>query len=90
MNLYKNQRESKDWGKNLTDHFMASWDPREERPSTNGSWGKREDSKDNHWGPEVCWDHNGDNGPLAFTEMNSEEKEVCARFARSVEWVDTC
>ncbi|KAI2093326.1 kinesin-like protein [Ophidiomyces ophidiicola] len=81
LHLYRSQKESKDWGKNVTDHFMADWNPLEESPTTNGGWGKREDFKDSHAGPEVCWDHDGKIEPLALIDMNQEEKEL---FSTSV------
>ncbi|OAL72431.1 GYF domain-containing protein [Trichophyton violaceum] len=82
LNLYKNHRGSKDWGKSITGYFMGDWDPRSERPSTNGSWGKQDDSKDNTTAnPEVCWDHKGQSEPLGLLDMNDEEKEL---FSTSV------
>ncbi|KAF3482826.1 GYF domain-containing protein [Arthroderma uncinatum] len=82
LSLYKNQRGSKDWGKSISGYFMGDWNPRSERPPTNGSWGKQDDSKDyNAAGPEVCWDHKGQSEPLGLMDMNEEEKEL---FSTSV------
>ncbi|EEQ31468.1 GYF domain-containing protein [Microsporum canis CBS 113480] len=82
LNLYKNQRGSKDWGKSISGYFMGDWNPRSERPPTNGSWGKQDDSKDNNAaGPEICWDHKGQSEPLGLMDMNDEEKEL---FSTSV------
>ncbi|EER29147.1 hypothetical protein D8B26_000430 [Coccidioides posadasii str. Silveira] len=81
LNFYKNQKESKEWGKNVTDYFMADWNPLEETPATNGGWGKREDFKDSHAGPEVCWDHGGRIEPLGLMNMTQEEKDL---FSSSV------
>ncbi|PGH06227.1 hypothetical protein AJ80_08196 [Polytolypa hystricis UAMH7299] len=81
LNLYKSQVQGGNLGKQLSDHFMADWNPHDGTPTTNGAWGKREDFKDNHNGPEVCWDHDGQVQPLALTEMNDEEKEL---FSTSV------
>ena len=55
---------------------MADWNPCEGTPTVNGSWNKRDDYKDSHSGPEICWDHSGQVEPLALTEMNDEEKDV--------------
>lgn len=38
-------------------------------------WGKPNDAHA-HNDPAVCWDSNGDLGPLGHQEMSSEEKEV--------------
>ncbi|WEW57254.1 kinesin-like protein [Emydomyces testavorans] len=81
LDLYKSQKESKDWGKNVTEFFMADWDPLEESPAANGGWGKREELKDSHAGPEVCWDHSGKIEPLALMDLTQEEKEL---FSTSV------
>ncbi|EEP81623.1 predicted protein [Uncinocarpus reesii 1704] len=81
LSLYKSQKESKDWGKHVTDYFMADWNPLEESPAANGGWGKRDDFKDSHGGPEVCWDHDGKIEPLTLMVMTQEEKEL---FSTSV------
>lgn len=76
LNIFKTQRDSGTLGKNMGDHFLAAWNPLEDSSSTNGAWGKREDQKDPSSGPEVCWDHLGQHGPLGLTELNDEEREV--------------
>ncbi|EEH36304.1 GYF domain-containing protein [Paracoccidioides lutzii Pb01] len=77
LSFYKSQQDSGSWGKHITDYFMADWNPHDDTASTvNGSWNKREDIKDGHAGPEVCWDHSGQAQPLALTEMNDEEKNL--------------
>lgn len=76
LGLYKSQREWDNWGKNVTDYFMADWNPRDGTPPTS-AWGKKDDQqKDNSSGPEICWDHAGQVQPLALVEMNEEEKDV--------------
>lgn len=81
LELYKSQRESGSLAKNVTDYFVADWDPHVETPSVNGAWGKREDQKDPPNGPEICWDHGGQVEPLALMTMTDEEKEL---FSASV------
>lgn len=76
LSLYKAQRESGTLGKNVADYFIADWNPHVETPPTNGAWGKREDSKDNPSGPEICWDHGGQVEPLGLVDMTDDEKEV--------------
>ncbi|GKZ17631.1 hypothetical protein AbraIFM66951_011742 [Aspergillus brasiliensis] len=75
LSLYKTQRESGVLGKNVADYFVADWNPHETSP-VNGAWGKREDSKDNPSGPEVCWDHGGQVEPLGLVDMTDDEKEL--------------
>ncbi|KAF4277644.1 hypothetical protein CNMCM8057_002472 [Aspergillus fumigatus] len=81
LSLYKAQRESGTLGKNVADYFIADWNPHVETPPTNGAWGKREDSKDNPSGPEICWDHGGQVEPLGLVDMTGDEKEL---FSASV------
>lgn len=84
LNVYKALRESGNLGKSLADYFVADWDPHVATPTANGAWGKRDDQhqhhphhKDNHSGPEVCWDHGGQMEPLGLMGMTDDEKEVC-------------
>ncbi|PYI07594.1 GYF domain protein [Aspergillus sclerotiicarbonarius CBS 121057] len=75
LSLYRTQRESGILGKNVADYFVADWNPHETSP-VNGAWGKREDSKDNPSGPEVCWDHGGQSEPLGLVDLTDDEKEL--------------
>lgn len=76
LNLYKAQRDSGALNKNVADYFAADWNPGTETSPVNGAWGRREDSKDNPSGPEVCWDHDGQMEPLGLLDMTEDEKEV--------------
>lgn len=76
LSIFKSQRDSGALGKNMGDHFLASWNPLEETSATNGAWGKKEDAKDAPPGPEFCWDHLGHNDPLGLIDMTEEEREV--------------
>ncbi|KKZ64173.1 hypothetical protein EMCG_01521 [[Emmonsia] crescens] len=78
LSFYKSQQDLGNWGKHISDYFMADWNPHDEMPSSvNGNWSKREDLKESTTtGPEVCWDHSGQVQPLALTEMNDEEKDL--------------
>lgn len=80
LELYRSQRDSGVLGKNVTDCFVADWDPHLES-GLNGAWGKRDDQKDAPTGPEVCWDHTGQVEPLALVDMTDDEKDL---FATSV------
>lgn len=76
LNLYKSQRETGNLGKNVSDYFVADWNPHQETPSANGAWGKRDDHKDTPSGPEICWDHGGHVEPLGLVDLTDDEKEV--------------
>jgi len=68
----------KDLGQNkdVSALFMGGWDP-DNSSTTNGrsGWGKSGDGRDNY-GPEVCWNRNGDSLPIAFEEMSDVEKAL--------------
>lgn len=88
LELYRSQRDSGVLGKNVSDCFVADWDPHLDSGlngggsgSGSGAWGKREDQKDAPTGPEICWDHTGQVEPLALVDMTDDEKDL---FATSV------
>lgn len=55
---------------------MGGWDPDNSNGANGRSgWGKTGDGRDNY-GPEVCWNRNGDSLPIAFEEMSDLEKTV--------------
>ncbi|THC92047.1 hypothetical protein EYZ11_008485 [Aspergillus tanneri] len=76
LELYKAQRDSGALNKNVADYFVADWNPRPDTSPVNGAWGRREDSKDNPSGPEVCWDHDGHMEPLGLVDMTDDEREL--------------
>jgi PERQ amino acid-rich with GYF domain-containing protein len=77
LSIFKGQRDSGTLGKNMGDHFLASWNPLDDTGATNGAWAKKEDQKDSPPGPEVCWDPVGHYEPLGLIDMTEEEREVC-------------
>lgn len=76
LNIFRGQRDSGALGKQMGDHFLASWNPLEEAPATNGAWGKKEDQKESPPGPEVCWDYLGLHEPLGLIDMTEDEREL--------------
>ncbi|KAL2070804.1 hypothetical protein VTL71DRAFT_13830 [Oculimacula yallundae] len=62
--------------KDVSALYMGGWDP-DNSNGTNGrsGWGKTGDGRDNY-GPEVCWNRNGDSLPIAFEEMSDLEKTL--------------
>jgi PERQ amino acid-rich with GYF domain-containing protein len=76
LGIYRSRRDSGILGGDVSDFFVADWNPHEEATMVNGSWGKRDDHKDSSLGPEVCWDHEGQFVPLGLLDMTDDEKEV--------------
>lgn len=76
LSIYKNQEDSGNLGKNLSDIFLGSWNPEDPKLGQTSSWGKRDDTKDTATGPEICWDHEGRTAPLGLQDMDDEEREV--------------
>lgn len=62
--------------KDVSALFMGGWDP-DNSNGTNGrsGWGKTGDGRDNY-GPQICWNRNGDSLPIAFEDMSDLEKTV--------------
>ncbi|KAL1994866.1 hypothetical protein VTN49DRAFT_1053 [Thermomyces lanuginosus] len=82
LEIFKNQRDSGSLGKNLTDFFVANWNPLEETSTTNGAIGK-DNPKGAALGAEVCWDHAGQFEPLGLTELTDDEKELFSTTVNS-------
>ena len=76
MDLYKTKRDAGALNRNLSALFSGGWNPHEPSQGVSSTWGKRDESKDNTSGPEVCWNHEVDEDPLGLLEMNDQEKEV--------------
>jgi len=74
--MYKKQKESENWGKNIGELFMGEWNPTDPSAASNGSWARRDENKDPTSGPEICWDHGGNVEPLGLLDMTDEEKDV--------------
>lgn len=69
LDVYNAQKDAGLIGNNLGSIFAGPWDP-----STGSSWTGRSDSKDP--GAEVCWNAQPDTIPLAFRDMDENEKQV--------------
>ena len=96
LDVYRTLRESGILGKDLADYFVADWDPHVATSTANGAWGKRDEQrnshphshhKDNHSGPEVCWDHGGQVEPLGLSDLTDDEKEVRVSFPPSLYFI---
>lgn len=76
LDIANARKETAGATKNVASLFLSGWDP----DSSNGSngrsgWGKTSDGRDSY-GPEVCWNRNGDTVPISFEEMSEAEKTV--------------
>ena len=79
VHLYRAQKEAGDLGKNLTDLFVAEWQPGAGNAhATAGTiWNRKDDaSRDAAAGADICWDSNGGTVPLGLLDMTDAEKEV--------------
>ncbi|KAJ5042325.1 uncharacterized protein L3040_004877 [Drepanopeziza brunnea f. sp. 'multigermtubi'] len=80
------QREAAGAVKNVSSLFINGWDP-DNSNGTNGTngrtgWGKSADGRE-HYGPEVCWNPNGDSTPISFEQMSEGEKILFATDVNS-------
>ena len=82
LGLYKEQRESTNWAKNIENAFMGPWNLENPSASSSGTWGKKDD-KDGISGPEICWVHAGNVEPLGLLEMDDEERDVSSSLPTS-------
>lgn len=48
-----------------------------------GKWARREESKENGVGLDVCWERGGGIMPMGLVDMTDEEKEVCCHYENS-------
>jgi hypothetical protein len=76
IDIYKAQRDSGALDRNLEQLFSGGWNPYEQRDEAVSSWDKRDKSKDQTAGPEICWNPQVDDDPLSLLDMTEEEKEV--------------
>jgi PERQ amino acid-rich with GYF domain-containing protein len=85
LGLYKEQRDGGNWGQNISEAFMGTWDPHNPSAGSNGTWGKK-DEKEGASGPEICWIHGGNIDPLGLIDMDDEERDVrCCDSGRACE-----
>ena len=76
LDLFRTHGESGQLNKNVSDLLMGGWNPGVSNASTNGTWNRTDELKDNINGPEVCWDIEGSVQPLGLIDITDDEKEV--------------
>lgn len=75
LDLFKTQERNGFSSTNVNDLFIDGWSPGAVNGTSNGGWGKRDDTREAA-GADICWDHEGSVNPIAIQEMNEEEREV--------------
>lgn len=75
LDMFRGQEKNGPSSMNINDLFMDGWTPGTVNGNENGSWGKKEDSRESA-GTDICWDINGSVRPISLDEMDEEEREV--------------
>ena len=75
LDLFRTQDRNGFANTRIDDLYVDGWSPGTVNGTSNGGWGKRDDSKE-ALGPDICWDHEGSVHPMAMQEMTEEEREV--------------
>ena len=76
LDLFRAHGESGTSNKHLSDLLIGTWNTGIPNPSSNGTWNRLDEFKENNNGPEVCWDYDGSVQPLGLIDMTDEEREV--------------
>jgi PERQ amino acid-rich with GYF domain-containing protein len=76
LDIFKAQEEAGALQEDVSRLYVNGWNP-EHSNSANGrsGWGKSTDGRDTY-GPEICWDTNGQVRPVGLEEMSEQEKIV--------------
>jgi PERQ amino acid-rich with GYF domain-containing protein len=78
LDLYRLQQSTDDGLQDdLQNLYIGNWQPNGQNGAPAAGWGRNDASREQPSGPDVCWDDDGAYEPLALTEMDNEEKEVC-------------
>jgi PERQ amino acid-rich with GYF domain-containing protein len=76
LDIYRMQQNSDDLAGNVSSLFVNNWDPGHPNSTNGRGWGKNNDTRDQSYGPEVCWDQSGQVQPIGLEEMSELEKTV--------------
>ena len=77
LDLYRLQSTDDGLQDDLQNLYIGNWQPNGQNGAPAAGWGRNDASREQPSGPDVCWDDDGAYEPLALTEMDNEEKEVC-------------
>lgn len=76
LDIYRTQQETDQSNNDVTRLFMNNWDPTQSNGTNGRGWGKSNDTRDQTYGPEVCWDQSGQVHPISLEEMSDVERMV--------------
>lgn len=69
------QSQSSGLSDGLSAHAVGGWQPDISNGSSAG-WGRTDNNRDSHSGPELVWNKDGVSDPLGLVDMDDEEREV--------------
>ncbi|EME47421.1 hypothetical protein DOTSEDRAFT_69371 [Dothistroma septosporum NZE10] len=76
LDVYKSQQGANgDLGEGLSGTFVGAWQP-DMADANSAGWGRADHGRDNHPGPDLCWDKEGAAEPLNLVDMTDEEREI--------------
>ncbi len=76
LDIYRSQQDTDQLGNDVTRLFMNNWNPAQSNGTNGRGWGKSNDTRDQNYGPEVCWDQSGQVQPIGLEEMSEVERMV--------------
>lgn len=76
LDIYRMQQDIDQSNNDVSRLFMSNWDPAQSNGTSGRGWGKSNDTRDQNYGPEVCWDQSGQVQPIGLEEMSELERIV--------------
>lgn len=76
LEIYKTHQNTDESNIDVSRLFMNNWDPTHSNGVNGRGWGKSNDTRDQSYGPEVCWDQSGQIQPIGLEEMSELERMV--------------
>jgi PERQ amino acid-rich with GYF domain-containing protein len=76
LDIYRTQQDTDQSNNDVTRLFMNNWDPAQSNGTNGRGWGKSNDTRDQNYGPEVCWDQSGQVQPIGLEEISELERMV--------------
>ncbi|KAI9731608.1 MAG: hypothetical protein M1818_007738 [Claussenomyces sp. TS43310] len=74
LEIYRNQQNLEISNDDVSRLFANNWDPIHSNGNTARGWGKSTDSRDHHYGPEICWDQSGEVQPIGLEDISALEQ----------------
>ncbi|KAI1490121.1 hypothetical protein F5X96DRAFT_572025 [Biscogniauxia mediterranea] len=76
LSIFNISQESNSHQPDVSDLFVAGWNPGQANGATARGWGKPGDSHVVPQDPDICWDTSGTTKAVGLQEMSPEEKEL--------------